>query len=569
MAVTRSKAAERVTAPRRMAWRRGEALWMLAGSLVLVCGLALVYQAKSRSLSEIESGLAGKQLLNLNDLGAREELLPFLQIFTEPAERQFAARRIYDASGDLRNVGALARLRVTEAEIQRTRGLKSFRERHALTLVTGEQFRQLKPLFVVRRPAQFRRAFFTWAAIFFAAFWAVHVWWGARKFQGDSALLPGLMLLTGTGLILMVSLRDPVRDSLIFVDFAQGAAAGCVVLALASAVDYERLFGKLSFVPLLGSFALSALLIVFGYGPGTSDAKVNLFGFQPVELIRILLVLFLAGYFAQRWDILRHAREQRPSLARFNRLGGIPPLEYTIPVFACVGLSLLFFFLQKDMGPALVFTCLFLVLYAIARNGALMAAAGLALLCAGFVAGYILRVPHTVHDRVSMWASPWDNLVHGGDQLAQSLWAYATGGPFGTGLGLGDPALVPAAHTDLILSALGEEWGFLGVLAVFALYGFILYRSARIALRARSDYEFFLGAGLAAAMGLQILLIAAGSLGVLPLTGVVTPFLSYGRTSMLANFLVFAMLLPATPYPSSFLSSLWCGTLSKAFAKSK
>ena len=543
MAVTRSKAAERVTAPRRMAWRRGEALWMLAGSLVLVCGLALVYQAKSRSLSEIESGLAGKQLLNLNDLGAREELLPFLQIFTEPAERQFAARRIYDASGDLRNVGALARLRVTEAEIQRTRGLKSFRERHALTLVTGEQFRQLKPLFVVRRPAQFRRAFFTWAAIFFAAFWAVHVWWGARKFQGDSALLPGLMLLTGTGLILMVSLRDPVRDSLIFVDFAQGAAAGCVVLALASAVDYERLFGKLSFVPLLGSFALSALLIVFGYGPGTSDAKVNLFGFQPVELIRILLVLFLAGYFAQRWDILRHAREQRPSLARFNRLGGIPPLEYTIPVFACVGLSLLFFFLQKDMGPALVFTCLFLVLYAIARNGALMAAAGLALLCAGFVAGFVLRVPHTVHDRVSMWASPWDNLVHGGDQLAQSLWAYATGGAFGTGLGLGDPALVPAAHTDLILSALGEEWGFLGVLAVFALYGFILYRSARIALRARSDYEFFLGAGLAAAMGLQILLIAAGSLGVLPLTGVVTPFLSYGRTSMLANFLVFAMLL--------------------------
>ena len=138
---------------------------------------------------------------------------------------------------------------------------------------------------------------------------------------------------------------------------------------------------------------LSALLIVFGYGPGTSDAKVNLFGFQPVELIRILLVLFLAGYFAQRWDILRHAREQRPSLARFNRLGGIPPLEYTIPVFACVGLSLLFFFLQKDMGPALVFTCLFLVLYAIARNGALMAAAGLALLCAGFVAGFVLRVP--------------------------------------------------------------------------------------------------------------------------------------------------------------------------------
>jgi cell division protein FtsW (lipid II flippase) len=548
MAVTRSRAAERVTAARRGAWRRGEALWLLAGSLVLVFGLVLVYKAKTRSFAQIESGLAGKQLLDLNALGAREELLPFLSLFTQPAERSFVARRIYDASGDLPNVGALARLRVTGAEIQRTRGLKAFRDRHALTLLTGEQFRQLKPLFVVRRPAQFRRAFLIWTAIFFAAFWAVHLWWSVRRFQGDGALLPALLPLAGAGLILMISLRDPVRDSLIFVDFAQGAAGGCVLLAVASALDYERLFGKLSFVPLVGSFLLSVLLIAFGYGPGTSDAKVNLFGFQPVELIRILLILFLAGYFAGRWDILRHAREQRPALARFARLG-VPPLEYTLPVFACVGLSLLFFFLQKDMGPALVFACLFLVLYSIARKGTLMAAAGLALLFAGFTAGHILGFPRTVHDRVSMWASPWDNLVHGGDQLAQSLWAYATGGLFGTGPGLGDPALVPAAHTDLVLSALGEEWGFLGLLAVFALYGFILCRSARIALRARGDYEFFLAAGLTAAMALQILLIAAGSLGVLPLTGVVTPFLSYGRTSMLANFLVFAMLLSISSRP--------------------
>jgi cell division protein FtsW (lipid II flippase) len=547
MAVTRSTATERVQSRRVIVWRRrGEALWLLAGSLVLLVGFVLVYQAKSRTFAQIESGLAGKQLLNLNDLGAREELLPFLGIIAEPAQRQFVARRIYDASGGLPNVGALARLRVTEAEIQGTRGLKALSSRgggRGITLLSGEQFRQLKPLFVTRRPAQFRRAFIIWAAIFFAAFWAVHLWWSVRSFQGDTALLPGILMLTGIGLILMVSLRDPVRDNLLFVDFAQGVAAGAILLAVASALDYERLFGKLSFVPLLASFVLSALLIVFGYGPGTSDAKVNLFGFQPVELIRLLLILFLAGYFAQRWDILRHAREHRPALARLDSFGGIPPLEYTIPVFVCGALSLLFFFLQKDMGPAMIFTCLFLALYSIARRGALMALAGLLFLFAGFVGGYFLRFPHTVYERVSMWASPWSNLIHGGDQLAQSLWAYATGGLFGTGLGLGDPQLVPAAHTDLILSALGEEWGFVGLLAVFALYGFLLYRAARIALRARSDYEFFLATGLAVAMGLQILLIAGGSLGVLPLSGVVTPFLSYGRTSMLANFLVMAALL--------------------------
>ena len=558
MAVTRSRAAERARPSDRgrqaaiwrgMAWRRREAIWMLAATVLLLFSFYRVYRAKTRTFAAVEAGLAGKRLLDLNDLNAREELLPYLAIFSAPAERQFVARRIYDASGSLPNVGAIARLRVSEAEVEAARGLKAFRGRH--TLLTGEQFRQLKPSFVVRRPAQFRRAVFIWLAIFFAAFWAAHLWWSVRAFAGDQVLLPAILLLAGLGLNLMISLRDPVRDSMLFVDFAQGAAAGCVLLAIASALDYERLLGKLSFVPLLASFALSALLILFGSGPGTSDAKVNLFGFQPVELIRILLVLFLAGYFAQRWDVLRHAREQRPRMALFNRMGGIPPLEYTIPVFVCVAFSLLFFFLQKDMGPALVFTCLFLALYSIARNGALMAAAGLVFLLAGFVIGYLIHIPHTVYERVSMWASPWNNVIHGGDQLAQSLWAYATGGFWGTGPGLGDPALVPASHTDLILSALGEEWGFLGVAAVFAIYAFMLFRVARIALRSRTDYEFFLSAGLGVAMALQVLLIAGGSLGVLPLSGVVTPFLSYGRSSMLANCFVFAVLLSISSRPTA------------------
>lgn len=363
-----------------------------------------------------------------------------------------------------------------------------------------------------------------------------------RAFSGDRTLLIPIFLLTGAGLILMVSLRDPVRDSTIFAGFAQGVIGGCVLLAVFSMVDFKRLLGHLSFVPLIASFVLSIMLVLFGYGPGTSDAKVNLFGFQPVELIRILLVLFLAGYFAERWDVLRHAVETRPKVAWLSKYVDLPPLEYTFPVLVCVAVSLLFFFLQKDLGPALVFSCLFLALYAVARNGAVMVLAGLALLIFGFALGYLIGIPHTVSERVSMWLSPWNNAVHGGDQVAHSLWGFATGGVFGTGLGLGDPALVPAAHTDLVLSALGEEWGFLGVVSVFTLYAILLYRSFRIALRAASDYEFFLATGLTAAIALQVLLIAGGALGLLPLSGVVTPFLSFGRTSMLANFLVFAIL---------------------------
>ena len=282
---------------------------------------------------------------------------------------------------------------------------------------------------------------------------------------------------------------------------------------------------------------------MFGSGPGTSDAKVNLLGFQPVEIIRLLLVFFLAGYFASRWDVLRHAHESRASLAALTRRVDIPPIEYTLPVAVSVAVSLAFFFLQKDMGPALVFACLFLTLYGVARGSTFIPVVGLTLVAAGFAAGYALGVPHTVGERVSMWFSPWNNMVHGGDQLAHSLWAFATGGVSGMGIGLGSPGVVPAAHTDLILSALGEEWGFLGVAAVFALYGFVVWRALRIALRARSDYEFFLAAGLAAATALQVLLIGGGALGVVPLSGVVTPFLSYGRTAMLANFVVIGILL--------------------------
>ena len=115
-----------------------------------------------------------------------------------------------------------------------------------------------------------------------------------------------------------------------------------------------------------------------------------------MELIRLLLVFFLAGYFAQRWDVLRHARETRPSVAALTRRVDIPPLEYTVPVLVSVALCLVFFFLQKDMGPALVFACLFLSLYGIARGSALVPVAGLALVALGFVAGFFIGIPHTV-----------------------------------------------------------------------------------------------------------------------------------------------------------------------------
>jgi cell division protein FtsW (lipid II flippase)/cell division protein FtsI/penicillin-binding protein 2 len=531
MPVTRSTAHERLDmrrAPTRRLWRTQEFLLTLIAAIAVGAGLYRVHYVKTSALPQVEIDLASKRLLNLNDLGAREDLLPALTpLFPKTRDRDAAARAIYYQGGGLSNVGAILRGKTFSAD----------------------QFRQLKPLFVVRRPAQFQRAYYLWIALFFTAFLLAHAWWSLRGFAGDQTFLPAALLLSGAGLIAMITLRDPVRDNMLFAGFAQGVVIGVLIMAIASALDFERLTGKLSYVPLLGSFALSVLLILFGTGPGTSDAKVNLFGFQPVELIRLLLVFFLAGYFAQRWDILRHARETRESLAALTRRFDIPPVEYTLPVLVSVALCLVFFFLQKDMGPALVFACLFLVLYGIARGSAFVPAIGLGLLIFGFAAGYAIGIPHTVGERVSMWRSPWDNAVRGGDQLAHSLWSYASGGLTGAGLGEGEPQLVPAAHTDLVLAAVGEESGFLAVFVILALYGYLVWRSLRIALRARTDYEFFLAAGLAAVTALQTLLIAGGSLGVLPLSGVVTPLLSYGRTAMIANFAVFGILLAISSRP--------------------
>ncbi|HWQ53181.1 MAG TPA: FtsW/RodA/SpoVE family cell cycle protein [Bryobacteraceae bacterium] len=556
MTVTRSSASERTRSrpplPPGANLRGYELPWLLMASVLAAAGLWLVYEAKTRPLVVPPE----HPVLDLRSVDRAEQLLPYLNFYASAADRQFAARKIReflaDQGGSIPNVGALTRIRVREREILRNAKLETFRSRvrsktpdpdATVPLLTIADLFRLKPNMVVRDVGDFRRAFLLWVSIFFAAFYLVHLGWCVRGFNGETGILPALHMLTAIGLILMVSLRDPLRDTLSFANFAQGVAAGCVLMLVLSFVDFGRRFAGFSFVPLLASFLLSAALIIFGSGPGTSDAKVNLLGFQPVEAIKILLVLFLAGYFARNWELLRELREKHPALAGLGRYVAIPRLEYMLPVLVSIGLVLLFFFLQKDLGPALVFSCVFLLLYAVARNRFQLAAGGLALLIGGFAVGYLLGQPRTVSARVQMWLSPWDNAVRGGDQVVHSLWALSTGGLTGTGVGLGDPGTVPAAATDLVLSALGEEFGFAGFLAVFLLYAVLLYLGSRIALRAPSDYAFFLSMGLVLLIGIQVLLISGGILDLVPLSGVVTPFLSYGRTSMLANFTIFAILL--------------------------
>jgi cell division protein FtsW (lipid II flippase)/cell division protein FtsI/penicillin-binding protein 2 len=404
-------------------------------------------------------------------------------------------------------------------------------------VIPRRQFARLKPLVSVRTAQQFRAELVRSALLYFAGFYLVALVWRLKRFGGETAFLPGLQLLTGFGFLLMVSLRDPLRDSLEFQKFATGVFAGCLLLLLPAfrIFDYRRL-SNWCYTPLFAALGLFAALMAFGRGPAGNDAKVNLGIFQPVEVIKILLVMFLAGYFTRNWERLRDLRDEWVPGGRVARL------EHVVPVIAATGISLVFFFVLKDLGPALVTLFVFLAMFTVARGRPALAVAAVTLMVAAVAIGYRTGTPRTVVQRIDMWLAPWNNNVHGGDQLAHALWAFATGGATGSGPGWGDPGVIPAGNTDLVLPALAEEWGFAGVAAVFALFGFLIWRSLRAAQRADTTYGLFLATGLATLIACEMLLITAGVLGALPLSGVVSPFLSSGNTAMLANFLVFALL---------------------------
>lgn len=580
MAVTRSTAAERrqrqpasyAVPGMRPAARNQETMLLGGGLAVVLLGLLLVYLAVSKPLADVEKGLASGDVLNLNDLRQPEDLLPFLGFVTEPVERTFVARRIWRRAQEepVPNVGELAKIRVPAAEIESERRLPRLRERleevkeaggregdqSALTvrLLTLAELRELKPHLIVRTPRRFRSSLWLWAGVMLAGFVLVHLAWRYRRFPGDELILPMLLVLTGVGLMVMVSVRDPLRDLTLYRPFAQGVLGGCALLLAASQVDWERSpVRRMTFLPLLAALGLSVLLILFGSGPGSSDAKVNLFGFQPVEVVKVLIVLFLAAYFFDRWEFLRELPERRlPGI--LSKLG-LPKLEYALPPFVAMGAVLAFFFLQRDLGPALVLAFLFLILYCVARGRPVMLALGTAVILAGFWAGYELGVPRTVTGRIQMWMSPWDNSFRGGDHLAQSLWALSGGSLSGTGLGLGQPGRVPEAHTDMVLAAIGEELGFLGLIAVLGLYAALVWRGLRAARRAGTVYGFFLALGLSVLTALHILLIAGGVVGLVPLSGVVSPFLSFGRSAMLANFFLFGIILGLSARPGNTQSA--------------
>lgn len=523
--------------------------------------------ARLRVTSNVTSSTIG-QTVDLNTVTEAARVEPLLPVSYSPADRRLAARELLaflmQANGarrQLPNVGTIARARISAQAIAQAPAATYYQERlraergraaaahepapESISLLTSADLAAIKPFAVVRDRSAFFRLVLIWGLAYCLAFHVVALLWRRQGAGGDRVLLVAAHVLTALGLAAMISRPDPLRDLLLFVRYAQGIIGGLTLVALLAALDKTKkttLLGHFSYLPLVGAVLLSLALILFGSGPSGSNAKVNLGPVQAIEGIRLLLGLFLAGYFARRWELLRAVKSpsltKMPLLSRFD----IPRLIYVVPVLLGVFAALALFFFQRDLGPALMLALVFLAAYAIARGTVGLALAGFALLVAGFYLGYELNVSSTLADRVRMWQSPWDNIARGGDQVAQSLWALATGGLSGTGIGLGDTRYLPAGHTDLILSALGEEFGALGLLAVAATYAVIVWRALSIAQRAASDYDFFLAVVLTLSLSVPVFLMAAGLLGLVPLTGVVTPFLSFGGSAMAANFLTLGVL---------------------------
>ena len=555
--------------------------WEIALVGVSIFAVALILLTFVRT-NERDDGHAGASVVTINSIAEAKALEPVLgHALSTAADQHLAAQSIFSylvqedgGRRTVQDVRTLARARVDSAAIDATPSASGFRSRleversraaeakrtapSAIPVLTPSEFSSVEPFLTVRTRADVRAALFMWLALYVLAFQAVSISWRIRRVAGDRVLLAAAHLLTAFGFALMVSRSDPLRESILFARYAQGVIAGLALTAVISTLNLRTAVVRhLSYLPLAGAFALSIALLLFGRGPGASHARVNLGPIQPIEAIRILLALFLAGYFARNWELLRAVRAESIGMVGLPRWVHVPRPQYTLPLLVGVACALILFYLQRDLGPALMLSVAFLAAYGVARGRAGLVVLGAVLLAAGFEIGYRLGISATLADRVAMWQSPWDNAVAGGNQVAHALWAMSTGRLTGTGAGLGDTRYIPAGYTDLVLASIGEEFGFAGLLVIAGLYAVFIVRTFRIARGASTDYGFFLALLLGLFIAVPVLLMASGTMGVVPLTGVVTPFLSYGGSAMVANFAALGLLaaLRSDSTPAADLSA--------------
>lgn len=264
--------------------------------------------------------------------------------------------------------------------------------------------------------------------------------------------------------------------------------------------------------------------------------KIGGFQFQPGEFAKVLIVLFLAGYLAENRELL--------SISNRTVLGiKFPRLRLLYPLFIVWGVCLLVVAFERDLGSALLFYTIFLIMLYVATGRVSYVIIGLALLAVGAFGMY--QIMSHVQVRVAIWLDPFSDAQNLGYQIVQSLFSLADGGLAGVGIGKGMADIIPVVASDMIFAAIGEEMGLLGGSAVLLLFMLFAVRGLTTAARAKSDLAAFSAAGLTAAISFQAFTIVGGVTKLIPLTGVTLPFMSQGGSSLLASFVIVALLLRA------------------------
>ena len=365
----------------------------------------------------------------------------------------------------------------------------------------------------------------------FAAFAVAHV---AIRFLApgaDPVVLPVTFVLSGIGIAFVTRLKPELAVNQVVWLFASVAA---MVATLVVVRNIDEL-AKYKYTMGIAGIALLVIPMVFGTEHGGSRLWISLgpFSFQPGEIAKVLIILFLASYLSENRELLSASTRSVGPIA-------LPKPRMLAPVFAMWGVSLLVVVFERDLGSAVLFFTFLVVMIYVATGRVSYVIVSLVLLLVGGTLCYF-AFSH-VQNRIQVWADPFGH-PDGGYQIIQSLYSLADGDLVGTGIGKGMPTLIPVVESDFIFSAMGEEMGLLGGSAILLLYMVFAVRGFATAARAKSDMSAFTAVGLTTAIAFQAFLIVGGCTRLLPLTGVTLPFMSQGGSSLLASFIIVGLLL--------------------------
>jgi cell division protein FtsW (lipid II flippase) len=379
-------------------------------------------------------------------------------------------------------------------------------------------------------------------AIWVGVVWLVHKQLATLSPERDPFLFPIAALLSGWGLLTIWRISSPLalRQSVWLLLIGM-----LVVLGLrfntahqgGGVLSYLRRF---KYVWLTCGLLLTATTLILGTNPLGTGPRLWLgccgVYFQPSEPLKLLLIIYLAAYLADR-------QSQPASQTKL--------LPLLTPTLIMTGLALLLLIFQRDLGTAVIFMALYaVIIYAGTGKKSVLFASFAVLLVAAIAGFYLFNV---VNQRVEAWINPWIDPSGRSYQIVQSLLAIANGGLFGRGIGMGSPNLVPIAQSDFIFSAISEETGLVGAFGIIGLLALLVNRGMRTAMKAGDPFKRLLAIGLIVHLVGQSILIIAGNLRLLPLTGVTLPFVSYGGSSLLVSFIELLCLLLISASQSEFV----------------